>query len=196
MDTLAQLNSSADQAMAEQQLSPPKPGGAATELRPGGMPSHFAQPNVGSAGGSGGGAAAAAAGDSAEEAELAAAIAASLAGSGGAPLAAPEPPAAPPVPTGPTAEEVDAIWGPPPDEPADGMLLKIRTPAGTQMVRKFDGGQHTLRDLVVAVHYGAVRLDPNKSYKLSMQFGPTVTDYAATLTEAGVQRGAYNISER
>ena len=86
------------------------------------------------------------------------------------------------------------MWGAPPDEPADGMLLKIRLPDGAQLVRKFSPA-HTLRDLLATVHASAHRLDPTKQYKLTAPFGITVSDASMTLEAAGVQRGAYNLSE-
>ena len=101
------------------------------------------------------------------------------------------------VPESLSTEQVDAIWGPAPAEPTDGLglMLKIRLPVGSHLIRTF-AFEHTFHDVLRAVHAsGKMRLDPHKTYKLAMQFGPTVTERAATLKGSGVQRGAYNLSE-
>ena len=194
-DTLAELN--AQQPHFSQQLSPPKSNAPAAAASQGGMQSHFAQPDFGAFGGGG------RTGDADEEAALAAAIAASLegggggGGGGGGDVAMPPPPPVPEsAPAGPSDAEIDEMWGPMDmvDEPADGIMLKIRLPNGSQCTKKFGKGQ-TLKDILKAVHYTEVRLDPTKAYKLSMNYGPQVTDYEATLEAAGIQRGAYVLAE-
>ena len=87
------------------------------------------------------------------------------------------------------------MWGPGVEEPTSGGIgLKIRTPGGAVMMRSF-APSNTLRDVLASVHAAGHRLDPTRQYKLAMQFGPTVTDHEATLEAAGVQRGAYTLSE-
>ena len=208
-DLLATLSPSA-MAPVSQQLSPPRPqphppgigheplppvGASASGYRSlggAGMPSHFQQPQFGEGSGAPGGGG----GDSIEEAELAAAIAASLAG-GGDDMASGFGHTTPPVPQisdGPTASDIDEQWGPASAEPADGIPLKIRLADGSQFIRKFSPSQ-TFNEVLVAVHASGHRLDPTKRYKLSMQFGVSVTERATSLEAAGVQRGAYMLSE-
>ena len=140
-----------------------------------------------------------AAGDDDEQAALEAAIAASLEGGdaardGGAAAtdAAPQPAG------GPTDAEIDAMWGGPPgDEAADGYPLKVRLLDGSTFMRKFSR-DHTFRDVLAAIHFAgpASRLDPTKEYKLAAPFGgPKVCDKAATLGDAGIDRGNYTLSE-
>ena len=74
------------------------------------------------------------------------------------------------------------------------MALKITGPSGATFTRKF-ATSHTLRDVLSAVHASGCRLDPSRSYKLMARFGVTVSDQLSTLDAAGVQRGAYNVTE-
>ena len=127
------------------------------------------------------------------EPESATAIAASLENRG-ARLSAASASASPRAQERLSDENMDAMWGTLRDEPAQGILLKIRTLSGAQIIRRFTPSS-TFRDILAAVHFAGHRLDATKQYKLSAPFGASMTDQASTLEAVGMAQGAYNLSE-